>query len=120
MTQHELEDALGKGVHVFLWEFGALFLVVKARGIFLGRNDFRPLRAIGRVELHKKDAPNFREETSQLGLLLQGLKWLASYEDWIALRMPGLYQEQMSSGISASSVTANRICSKVETAGFVR
>ena len=93
MTQYELNNALGEGINVYLWGFGTFFGNEK-EGIFLGRNDFKPRRTLGKVELHRKEDPNFAEETSRLGLFLRGLAWFADYEQWIARRMPEYYCEQ--------------------------
>jgi hypothetical protein len=93
MTQYELNNALGDGTHVCLWGFGTFF-GNEEEGVFLGRNDFKPRRTLGKVELHRKEDPNFTEETSRLGLFLRGLAWFADYEQWVAQRMPNDYREQ--------------------------
>jgi hypothetical protein len=93
MTQYELKNALGEDAHVYLWGFGVFFGGEK-EGIFLGRKDFKPSRTMGRVELHRKEEPDFNDETSCLDLFLQGIAWFAAYEQWIARRMPNGYREQ--------------------------
>jgi hypothetical protein len=93
MTQYELENALGDGMSVYLWGFGTFF-GNEEEGIFLGRDDFRPRRTLGKVELHRKEHPNFADETSRLGLFLRGLAWFADYEQWVARLMPDRYREQ--------------------------
>jgi hypothetical protein len=93
MTQYELKNALGDGLSVYLWGFGTFFGNEK-EGIFLGRDDFRPRRTLGKVQFHRKEDPNFTEETSRLGLFLRGLAWFADYEQCVAKRMPDPYREQ--------------------------
>jgi hypothetical protein len=93
MTQYEFENALGEDAHVYLWGFGSFFGNEK-EGIFLGRNDFKPRRTLGRVELHRKEDPDFGDESSRADLFLQGIAWFADYEQWIARRMPDSYREQ--------------------------
>jgi hypothetical protein len=93
MTQYELNNALGDGTHVYLWGFGTFF-GNEEEGIFLGRNDFKPRRTLGKVELHRRDEPDFADDTSRLGLFLRGLEWFADYERWVAMRMPDDYREQ--------------------------
>jgi hypothetical protein len=92
MTQYELKNALGEDAHVYLWGFG-VFFGGEEEGIFLGRNDFKPRRTLGRVELHRKEDPHFADETSRLDLFLKGIAWFAGYEQWIARRMPDAYRE---------------------------
>jgi hypothetical protein len=92
MTQYELNNALGENAHVYLWGFGVFFGGEK-EGIFLGRKDFMPYRTLGRVEMHRKEEPNFGDETCRLDLFLQGIAWFADYEQWIARRMPEGYRE---------------------------
>ncbi len=92
LTQYELENALGEDAHVYLWGFG-VFFGDEREGIFLGRNDFKPRRTLGRVELHRKEDPDFGDETSRLDLFLRGITWFADYEQWIARRMPDGYRE---------------------------
>jgi hypothetical protein len=92
MTQYELKNGLGVNTHVYLWGFGAFFGDEK-EGVFLGRRDFRPSRTSGRVELHSRDYPDFREAASRLDLLMRGFAWFAEYEQWIAQRMPTGYRD---------------------------
>lgn len=92
LTQYEFKNALREDAHVYLWGFGVFFGNEK-EGIFLGRNDFKPRRTLGRVELHSKEEPNFGDETSRLELFLQGIAWFADYEQWVARRMPYRYRE---------------------------
>ena len=87
MTQYEFENALGEDAHVYLWGFGSFFGNEK-EGVFLGRNDFKPRRTLGRVELHRKEDPDFGDESSRADLFLQGIAWFADHEQWIARRMP--------------------------------
>jgi hypothetical protein len=92
MTQYELKNALGEDAHVYLWGFGVFFGDEK-EGIFLGRSDFKPRRTSGSVELHRKEDPQFPDETSRLGLFLRGIAWFADYEEWIGRRMPAEHRE---------------------------
>jgi hypothetical protein len=92
LTQYELKNALGEDAHVYLWGFG-VFFGSESEGIFLWRNDFKPRRTLGRVELHSKEEPPFEVGTSRLDLFLQGMAWFAEYEQWIARRMPDGYRE---------------------------
>jgi hypothetical protein len=92
LTQYELRNALGEDAHVYLWGFG-VFFGDEREGVFLGRNDFRPRRTLGRVELHRKEDPDFVDETCRLDLFLRGIAWFADYEQWISHRMPEGYRE---------------------------
>ena len=92
LTQYELRNALGADAHVYLWGFGTFF-GNEQEGIFLGRSDFKPHRTLGKVELHKKEDPDFGDETSRLDLFLRGIGWFAEYEQWIARRMPDGYRD---------------------------
>jgi hypothetical protein len=92
LTQYELKNALGWDSHVYLWGFG-VFFGGENEGIFLGRNDFKPRRTLGRVELHRREDPNFEDDTSRLDLFLEGIAWFADYEQWISRRMPVGYRE---------------------------
>jgi hypothetical protein len=93
MTQYELNHALGGGKHVYLWGFGTFF-GNEEEGIFLGRSDFKPRRTLGKVELHRREDPDFTDETSRLELFLRGLAWFADYERWVSQHMPDYYREQ--------------------------
>src|ERR1700760_3995135 len=83
LTQYELCGGLNKNSHVFLWGFG-VFFGSEEEGIFLTRSEFAPFRTQGKVELHVRDVHPFVEESSDIELLLNGLRWFAAYEDWIA------------------------------------
>jgi hypothetical protein len=108
MTQYELNNALGKGAHVYLWGFG-VFFGGEQEGIFLGRKDFKPSQTLGRVELHTKDYPDFVEETSRVDLFLQGLAWFADYEQWIARRMPEGYRELCLATFPRKALTSDEL-----------